>query len=70
MSWLLLFVPAALGLEWLAPERHLLVFFASALAIVPLAGWISRATGWRVARHAHQSASRAEHQPRERMQVR
>jgi Ca2+:H+ antiporter len=44
MSWLLLFVPAALGLEWLAPERHLLVFIASALAILPLAGWMGRAT--------------------------
>jgi Ca2+:H+ antiporter len=44
VSWLLLFVPAALGLEWLAPERHLLVFIASALAIVPLAGWMGRAT--------------------------
>jgi Ca2+:H+ antiporter len=44
MSWLLLFVPAAVGLEWLAPERHLLVFVASALAIVPLAGWMGRAT--------------------------
>jgi Ca2+:H+ antiporter len=39
-----LFVPAAIGLEWLAPERHLLVFLASALAIVPLAGWMGRAT--------------------------
>jgi Ca2+:H+ antiporter len=44
VSWLLLFVPAAIGLEWLAPERHLLVFVASALAIVPLAGWMGRAT--------------------------
>ena len=44
MSWLLLFVPAAIGFEWLAPERHLLVFFASALAIMPLAGWMGRAT--------------------------
>jgi Ca2+:H+ antiporter len=44
MSWLLLFVPVAIGLEFLAPERHLLVFLASALAILPLAGWMGRAT--------------------------
>ena len=42
MSWLLVFVPIAIALEWLAPERHLLVFFASALAILPLAVWM----GW------------------------
>jgi Ca2+:H+ antiporter len=44
MSWLLLFVPVAIGLEHIAPERHLLVFLASALAILPLAGWMGRAT--------------------------
>jgi Ca2+:H+ antiporter len=44
MSWLLLFVPVAIGLELLAPERHLLVFLAAALAILPLAGWMGRAT--------------------------
>jgi Ca2+:H+ antiporter len=44
VSWLLLFVPVAIGLERLAPERHLLVFLASALAILPLAGWMGRAT--------------------------
>ena len=32
--------------EHLAPERDLLVFVASGLAIVPLAGWMGRATGW------------------------
>jgi Ca2+:H+ antiporter len=44
MSWLLLFVPIAIALEHLAPQRHLLIFLASALAIVPLAGWMGRAT--------------------------
>jgi Ca2+:H+ antiporter len=44
MSLLLLFVPIAIGLEHLAPERHLLVNLASALAILPLAGWMGRAT--------------------------
>ena len=44
MNWLLLFVPIAIGLEFFAPERHLLVFAASALAILPLAAWMGRAT--------------------------
>jgi Ca2+:H+ antiporter len=44
MNWLLLFAPIAIGLEVLAPERHLLVFVASSLAILPLAGWMGRAT--------------------------
>ena len=41
MNWLLLFVPITIGLEVLAPERHLLIFAASCLAILPLAGWLA-----------------------------
>ncbi|MGE3277085.1 MAG: calcium/proton exchanger [Vicinamibacterales bacterium] len=41
---LLVFIPVAVGLAWLAPERHLAIFLASALAILPLAGYIGRAT--------------------------
>jgi Ca2+:H+ antiporter len=44
MNWLLAFVPVAIALEFLAPERHLLVFVASCLGIVPLAGWLGQAT--------------------------
>ena len=44
MNWLLLLMPAAMGLELLAPERYLLVFVTSALAILPLAGWMGQAT--------------------------
>ncbi len=44
MYWLLLFVPVAVGFEFLAPDRHLLVFLASALAILPLAAAMGRAT--------------------------
>jgi Ca2+:H+ antiporter len=44
MNWLLLFVPVAIGLEFFAPERYLLIFIASSLAILPLAGWMGRAT--------------------------
>ena len=38
MTWLLLSFPVATGLEVLAPERYLIVFVASSLAILPLAG--------------------------------
>jgi Ca2+:H+ antiporter len=45
MSWLLLlFLPVAVALEHWLPERHLWIFAASALAIVPLAGWMGHAT--------------------------
>jgi Ca2+:H+ antiporter len=44
MSWLLVFVPVAVALEFLAPERHQLMFLAAGLAILPLAGWMGRAT--------------------------
>jgi len=44
MNWLFVFVPVAIGLEVFAPERYLLVFAASSLAILPLAGWMGRAT--------------------------
>jgi Ca2+:H+ antiporter len=44
MKWLLLFVPVALAVEHFAPDRPLLVFFAAALAIVPLAATMGDAT--------------------------
>ena len=44
MNWLLLFVPVAAALELFAPDRYLLVFITSSLAILPLAGWMGRAT--------------------------
>src|SRR5574338_937091 len=44
MRWLLVFVPIAIALEHLAPTQELLLFAASGLAIVPLAGWMGRAT--------------------------
>jgi Ca2+:H+ antiporter len=44
MNWLLLFVPAAIGVEVFFPELHLLVFITSSLAIFPLAGWMGTAT--------------------------
>lgn len=44
MNWLLIFVPVAVALEFLAPDRYLLIFGASCLGIVPLAGWLGQAT--------------------------
>src|SRR6188472_2967572 len=44
VNWLLAFIPITVALEHWAPERYLLVFFAAAVAILPLAGWLGRAT--------------------------
>jgi Ca2+:H+ antiporter len=44
LNWLLVCVPLAVALEHFAPEQSLWIFLASALAIVPLAGWMGRAT--------------------------
>ena len=44
LNWMLVFVPISIALELFVPERYLLVFLAAALAIIPLAGWLGRAT--------------------------
>ena len=44
LNWLLLFVPLTLALEYLTPQQHLLIFSSAAVAIIPLAGWLGRAT--------------------------
>ena len=44
MNWLLFFIPVTIGLEFLAPDRHLLIFLASSFAILPLAASMGRAT--------------------------
>ena len=38
------FVPIAIAIEHFAPHQHLLVFLTAAVAILPLAGWMGRAT--------------------------
>lgn len=50
MYWMLLLVPLAIALHYLLPGNALLVFGATALAIVPLAALMSRATGALAAR--------------------
>ena len=44
LLWLLIFVPAVLAGESLAPESHTLLFVLSVMAIVPLAALLSHAT--------------------------
>src|SRR5262245_20386784 len=44
LNLLLIFVPIAIGLEFLRPHAHAWIFAASCLAIIPLAGWLGRAT--------------------------
>ena len=44
LKWLLVFVPVAVALEYLTPQRHLLIFVTAAIAILPLAAWLGRAT--------------------------
>lgn len=44
LSWLLVFVPVAVGLRFARPEAHTWIFLASCVAVVPLAGWLGKAT--------------------------
>ena len=44
LKWMLAFVPIAIALEYLTPQSHLLIFVAAAIAILPLAAWLGRAT--------------------------
>lgn len=51
LKWLLIFVPIAIGLEFLRPDAHTYIFVAACLSIVPLAGILGHATE-QVAHHA------------------
>ena len=44
MNWLLAFVPITIALHYFWPGHGLLTFAAACLAIVPLAGWLGKAT--------------------------
>jgi Ca2+:H+ antiporter len=44
MNWLLIFVPIAIALEYAVPQQSLLIFAAAAVAVIPLASWMGRAT--------------------------
>ena len=45
LTWMLIFVPVAIALELMHADP-LYVFLASAAGIIPLAGWMGRATEW------------------------
>ncbi len=44
LNWLLIFVPVTIGLEFLQPGAHTLIFLTACLAVIPLAGWLGHAT--------------------------
>lgn len=44
LAWLLILVPVAAAVHRWLPEAHTIVFATAALAIIPLAGWMGRAT--------------------------
>ena len=44
LGWLLILVPVAVAVHWLMPDAQSMVFGSAALAIIPLAGWMGRAT--------------------------
>jgi Ca2+:H+ antiporter len=44
LNTLLVALPIAVYLEYVRPQAHTLIFFACCLAIIPLAGWMGRAT--------------------------
>jgi Ca2+:H+ antiporter len=44
LNWFLVFVPATVIVEQASPENHMLIFASACLAILPLAGWLGRAT--------------------------
>lgn len=44
LKYSLIFVPVANVLRFLSPSSHMLIFVAACIAIVPLAGWLGRAT--------------------------
>lgn len=44
LNWLLVFVPAAVVLEFTAPAAHTAIFLTACAAIIPLAGWLGKAT--------------------------
>jgi Ca2+:H+ antiporter len=44
LNWLLLLTPIAIVVRFAAPESHVWLFFLAGVAIIPLAGWMGKAT--------------------------
>src|SRR5262245_31600908 len=45
LNWMLLAIPVAIALEMMEADASY-IFISSGLAIIPLAGWMGRATEW------------------------
>jgi Ca2+:H+ antiporter len=44
LNWLLVCIPIAVWLEMARPDSHVAIFAVACLAVLPLAGWLGRAT--------------------------
>ncbi len=44
LDWLLIFIPISVGLHFFFPDKATFTFVAACLAIIPLAGWLGKAT--------------------------
>src|SRR5437764_9966003 len=44
LNWLLIFVPVTILFEFLRTQSHTVIFITACLAVIPLAGWLGRAT--------------------------
>ena len=44
LNWLLISVPISVGLHFFVPDRATFIFVAACLGIIPLAGWLGKAT--------------------------
>src|SRR5688572_17845505 len=44
LNWLLPLTPVAIVMRFVAPEAHIWLFFLAGVAIIPIAGWMGKAT--------------------------
>ena len=44
LNWLLPLTPIAIVMRFVAPEAHIWLFFLAGVAIIPIAGWMGKAT--------------------------
>lgn len=44
LNWLLIFIPITIALEFMHSENHTMIFIFSCISILPLAGWLGKAT--------------------------
>lgn len=44
LDWLLILIPVTIGMEFFAKDMHTAIFILACLTIIPLAGWLGKAT--------------------------